>query len=120
MLPCLLIDSRENHQLKRPFSTAQAQLKDPRIIDLNLNTSAPSISSQSANSISSSQTTPRQGSPVQFQQQVHPHPNGFNTLPVNGTPPPIPNGAVVGGVRMVGAHQVGEVLISHLNLNLVL
>ena len=86
----------------------QAQLKDPRIIDLNLTTSsaAPSISSgQSATSISSSQqTTPRQGSPVQFQQQVHPHPNGFNTLPVNGTPP-VPNGAVVGGVRMVGPHQ---------------
>ena len=90
----------------------QAQLKDPRIIDLNLNTSAPSISSQSANSISSSQTTPRQGSPVQFQQQVHPHPNGFNTLPVNGTPP-VPNGAVVGGVRMVGQHQVGRKKISH-------
>ena len=90
----------------------QAQLKDPRIIDLNLTTSssaAPSISSgQSATSISSSQqTTPRQGSPVQFQQQVHPHPNGFNTLPapLNGTSPPVPNGAGGGGVRMVGPHQ---------------
>ena len=101
----------EQQQQQQQQQQMQEPPRDPRIIDLNLTTSAaPSISSQSASLAS----TPRQGSPVQFQQQLHPHPNGFNTLPVNGSNyqnggqmAAMANGAVNGaqGVRMMSQHQ---------------
>jgi hypothetical protein len=94
------------HQHEQMMLQQQQQLpRDPRIIDLNLTTSAaPSISSQSASLAS----TPRQGSPVQFQQQLHPHPNGFNTMPINGTnfQNNMSNGVNAPGIRMMGPQQV--------------